>query len=64
MTVLDIVKEYLIKNKYDGLYGFYCGCSIDDLMPCCWEGTADCEPGHKVPCDCGEGCEYHIKVKE
>lgn len=63
MEVVDIVKEYLIKNKYDGLYscesGDLCCCTIDDLEPC-GEMRGNCEAGHKVPCECGEGCDFHI----
>ena len=50
MTVLEIVKEYLIGNGYDGLYddNAGCGCKIDDLSPadCICEY---CEAGHLIP---------------
>ncbi len=68
ITVRQIVKEYLIKNGYDGLYDENCGCPVDDLAPCdtC---IYDCRPGHKVPCDpetCpADGkCEHHIGNKK
>ena len=47
MNVIEIVKEYLQKNNYDGLVGDGCGCELGDLIPC--EGYCeDCEAGHKV----------------
>jgi hypothetical protein len=43
MTIKDIVKEWLDKHGYDGLYTIECGCFLDDLMPC---DTPDrCKPG-------------------
>lgn len=67
MNVHEIVKDWLEKYGYDGLRGPFgeCACEIDDLMPChgiMWaaDSQAECEPGYKVPCDCGEGCGYHI----
>lgn len=40
MTVREIVKEYLEKNGYDGLYNEDedgCGCELDDFMHCSGE---------------------------
>lgn len=59
-TALEIVKEYLKKNGYDGLCNLNCGCTIDDLTPCC-EDFSYCVPGYKVGCgECGrrKDCEY------
>lgn len=51
MTVLEIVKEYLLENKYDGLYKeSLCECSIDNLMCCCGEILQNCTAGYKVSC--------------
>lgn len=64
ITVLDIVKQYLIANGYDGLYYHNCGCTIEDLIPCgaCFD---DCIPGYKWDhCGCGCGCKQHIGPKE
>jgi len=48
MDVTSIIREYLIKNGYDGLHnGAECGCDVNDLFPCDGMG-ADCNPGHKV----------------
>ena len=52
IPVKEIVRRYLIKHGYDGLYSdlLECGCSVDDLMPC--EGfnsnPYQCRPGYKV----------------
>jgi len=58
MNVKEIVKAYLREHGYDGLYtdSYGCGCEDDDLIPC-GDYTGDCQPGYKVPCDCGE-CEW------
>ena len=49
MTVLDIVREYLKENGYDGLCdGDGCGCCAEDLMPCNYMGCMTCVPGYKV----------------
>jgi len=64
ITVLDIVKQYLIANGYDGLYNEDCGCVVDDLIPCgdCFD---NCIPGYKWDhCGCGCGCTEHIGPKE
>jgi hypothetical protein len=56
---LDIIREYLKENGYDGLAGNECGCGLDDgLMPC-GEGCnlADCYPAYKHKC-IGEKCKY------
>ena len=65
-TIKEIVKEYLRKNKYDGLYyPGECGCKLSDLFPCeGWGGDAefDCIAGYlnKCPEDCGEH-DFHIE---
>ena len=49
-TVREIVTEYLKANGYDGLYGFECGCAIDDLFPC-GEPCLSCSPGYLNNCE-------------
>ncbi|MHA2047663.1 MAG: hypothetical protein ACW99G_23015 [Candidatus Thorarchaeota archaeon] len=63
--VLDIVFGYLIKNEYDGLYNsnYECACEWSDLAPCS-EMQHDCFPGHKTPCDCGDGHDWHIEDRK
>jgi hypothetical protein len=34
MEVVDIVREWLEKNGYDGLCNEECGCGLDDFTPC------------------------------
>ncbi|MFZ5986364.1 MAG: hypothetical protein ACOYWZ_04450 [Bacillota bacterium] len=49
MTTFEIVKEYLEKNGYDGLYNGDCGCNLDDFMPC--EGfSSECSAGYYQDC--------------
>ena len=46
-TVIEIVKEYLKANGYDGLCTSSCGCSIED-MPLCEHIYDDCCAAYKV----------------
>ena len=62
MNVRQIVKQWLKKKGYDGLYSSSeCACMADDLMPC-GEYYSDCESGYLCPCpsDCEEYHEFHI----
>lgn len=68
MTCKGIIKAYLSANGYDGLAGNYCGCLIDDLIPC-EQDFSQCVPGYKVPCDSetceeGGGCLWHISTEK
>ena len=60
-TIKDIVKEYLEKNGFDGLYyPGECACKLSNLFPC--EDTpVDCIAGYlnKCPEDCEEH-DFHI----
>ena len=71
-NVLDMVKDYLKRNGYDGLYNARgdCACKLEDLAPCS-ELTEHCTAGYLQPCGCpchGEGkhawhiCESQLKV--
>ena len=58
--VIEILKNYLVENGYDGLAGGGCGCDFKDFT-CCDEGIPyDCEAAHKVYCKtCDfESCQY------
>jgi hypothetical protein len=60
IDVQDMVLEYLKQRGYEGLcLDGCCCCEVNDLAPC-GEMQADCRAGHKKPCDCGEGCDFHI----
>lgn len=65
MEVIEIVKEYLVHNKYDGLVQVdcECGCDLEELASCDG-GIVHCEPGYKIECECGGGCNYHITTKK
>ena len=59
MNVRQIVKQYLKKNGYDGLYSNGdCCCITDDLM-LCDEGFCFCFPGYLCARD-SEEYEYCI----
>ena len=67
ITVKEIIKEYLIKNNYDGLYiPGECACKIGDLCPC--EGNCiDCQPGYfqnKEDVGYSEDCDFYIGPKK
>ncbi len=67
LTVLEIIKDYLKKNGYDGLCGEECGCGIDDLAPCGQaDNLFDCIPAYKQDtktCTNTE-CENYDEVEE
>jgi hypothetical protein len=48
MELKDIVRDYLIKNGFDGLFNQdnECGCLRDELMVCD-EPSPFCAPGYK-----------------
>ena len=72
MNVKQIVKEYLEKNDFDGLYCENCGCLIEgqfhtagvcDLIPC--DGLCDqCEPGFKHVVEKGDVFDGEYEVGE
>lgn len=47
-AVSDIVAEELKHQRWGGLSGLECGCTIDDLIPCASGPFCDCVPGHQV----------------
>lgn len=63
MTALKIIKRYLTKRGFGGLYlPGECGCDIENLMPCCMD-FSECKPGYKRLCDSCDikGCEIREK---
>jgi hypothetical protein len=69
VNVKAIVGEYLIANKFDGLWSCdnECACDLNDLMPCDDLDIESCEPGYKKPCDgqsYGCPCDFHIGPKK
>lgn len=59
MDVIEIVKNWLLENGYDGLVDpdRECGCQISDLMPC-GEGFEKCEAAHKKEADPKTGWDF------
>lgn len=47
-TVIEIIKQHIIDNGFDGLYSerFGCACEVDDLNPC-ESDISECKPGYK-----------------
>lgn len=47
-TVIEIVKEHLMANGFDGLVNVdaECGCLCDALVPCCGDFSS-CEPAYR-----------------
>ena len=45
MNAKEIVRRWLNRNGYDGLYCRECGCHVSDLMPCD-ESCARCSAGY------------------
>ena len=45
--VTQMVREELVRYKYDGLYTDGCGCFLDDLMPCGYAAPS-CQAGYRV----------------
>ena len=47
-TAIEIIKQHLIDNGFDGLCNSHldCGCEISDLQPC-EDDFSQCRPGYK-----------------
>lgn len=60
----ELLIRLLRDAGYDGLCyvdgNEACGCKLDDFAPCGGDNIGDCEPGYKAPCECGDGCDFHI----
>ena len=61
LTVLEIIREYLKKNGFDGLYNreLGCGCSINNLNPC-GDINIDCTAGYQVEAPPGADYDDYI----
>lgn len=57
MDLKQIAAVWLAANGYDGLCNgdIFCGCGLDDLMPCD-SSCATCRPAVRI--ECSEDCEY------
>lgn len=59
-SVKEIVKDYMEKNGFDGLFCDDCGCPVDDLFLCSYNlEVIDCQAGHKLQ-DRGEKPYMHM----
>ena len=60
-TVIDIIKQYLVDNDYDGLYNdeIDCACEVSDLAPCCEISKGECTSGYKHKLG-----DYDFTIKE
>lgn len=70
MEAIEIIKEHLKANGFDGLCGDDCTCDLEDLVPC-MEDFGHCEPGYKIPCtgdqpECpADGnCDWHMTTEK
>lgn len=64
LKVQDMVEEYLASHGYDGLYSpGNCCCEAGDIAPC-GQVEYDCIAGYKQPCDCGDGCDFHVGPRQ
>ena len=59
-TVREMVREYLTAHGYDGLWSPIgeCGCSLEDLMPCCSEGVEQCEAAYMLSADADSDYDF------
>lgn len=67
ITYVEIITDWLREHGYDGLFSDYleCACTIEDLIPCGMISQDNpCYAGYRVPCDCGEGHDYHIQAQK
>ena len=62
MDCIEIIKQYLGANGFDGLMnGAECGCEIPDLVPC-GDDFRFCTPGYKVAAPEDSDCEYDFYI--
>lgn len=67
--VADIITNFLIVNKYDGLFNIDepCACKMGDLWPCGDGPFTNCEAGVKMKCPKDEHCDcgsWHIGARK
>lgn len=66
-SIKSIIKDYLDKHNYDGLYNerVECFCHKDDDLFLCEDAPVDCKPGYSHNCSscrtrCSAHCSAHI----
>ena len=52
MNTVQIIRQWLNENGYDGLFNadLPCGCNLDDFMPCGGEHNVGCKAAYKQVC--------------
>ena len=62
--VKQVILDYLADNGFDGLFSpdYDCACDPSDLAPCEFN-CLSCQPGYRVPCDCGDH-DFHIQAEK
>ncbi len=64
MNVKETARKHIEAEGFDGLYApGECACERGDLFTCGDGPYAECCYGYKMPCDCGDGCDWHIGPK-
>lgn len=61
MTTREIIKEYLEKNKYDGLCNDECDCCLEDLMSCNYS-SHNCTAGYFVENNLCVDCDVEFCI--
>lgn len=61
MNCLEIIKNYLEKNGFDGLCSNECGCLLPDIVPCCSD-FSKCIPGYNVAKPENLRCEFDYYI--
>lgn len=60
-NIEEMVRQYLVKNHYDGLCNAgNCGCDLHDLMACCEPNGTACEAAYRFDCSrCMDGPDFN-----
>jgi len=65
MTVIQILKHWLITTGHYGLVEKYqdCSCSVDNLAPC-ESPLGSCVAAFKGKCTCGNACDFDVYINK
>ena len=65
MTLETLVQSAFERGGFEGLFNTTggCACLAGDLAPCGYPSLS-CRPGVRAPCDCGQGCGFHVVAKD
>lgn len=62
LDVEGIIRKYLDRHGYDGLYSDFCGCETTDLVPCD-NNPMRCKPGYMHIGKATDEHDFYIKSK-